>query len=63
MATGTYSVAGDVLRLIFATGIGGVEPGKVYELRWSIYRDSLTFSAVPGRQPLLAMAIKPFRRA
>ena len=60
--TGTYTVAGDVLRLVFDNEVTGVAAGKVYELRWSVYRDSLSFSAVEGREPLLAMTMKSFRR-
>jgi TRAP-type C4-dicarboxylate transport system substrate-binding protein len=60
--TGTYTVAGDVLRLVFDNKVVGVTPGKVYELRWSVYRDSLSFSPVEGREPLLAMTMKSFRR-
>lgn len=60
--TGTYTVAGDVLRLVFDNDVVGVTAGKVYELRWSVYRESLSFSAVEGREPLLAMTTKPFRR-
>jgi TRAP-type C4-dicarboxylate transport system substrate-binding protein len=60
--TGTYTLAGDILRLVFDNVVVGVTPGKVYELRWSVYRDSLSFAAVEGREPLLAMTMKPFRR-
>ena len=60
--TGTYTVAGDVLRLVFDNEVVGVTTGRVYELRWSVYRDSLSFSPVEGREPLLAMTMKPFRR-
>jgi TRAP-type C4-dicarboxylate transport system substrate-binding protein len=59
---GTYAFDGDVISLVFESRLGGVTPGKAYELRWSVYRDSLAFSAVPGREPLLANLIKPFTR-
>jgi hypothetical protein len=59
---GTYTVDGDVIRLVFRKGVGGVAPGKVYELEWSVYRDSLSFAAVPGRTALPAMLIRPFTR-
>jgi TRAP-type C4-dicarboxylate transport system substrate-binding protein len=60
--TGTFAVAGDVVRLVFDNGAPGVKPARVYELRWTVYRDSLTFSTASGRTPLLAMMIKPWTR-
>jgi Bacterial extracellular solute-binding protein, family 7 len=60
--TGTFAVAGDVVSLVFDNGAPGVEPGMVYDLRWSVFRDSLTFSTSSGRTPLLAMMIKPWTR-
>jgi TRAP-type C4-dicarboxylate transport system substrate-binding protein len=62
ISTGTYDVEGDIVRLVFATGVG-VQLGQAYELRWSVYRDKLAFSAVPGRQPLQALTVKPLTRA
>ena len=40
----------------------GTLVGRDYEMRWSRYRDSLTFARVPGREPLLALTIEPFTR-
>ena len=60
-ATAIYEVDGEVVRLVFETGIA-LQIGRPYELRWSVYRDSLTFSAVPGSEPLLAFTTAPYTR-
>jgi TRAP-type C4-dicarboxylate transport system substrate-binding protein len=60
-ATGTYVLDGDVVRLTFRTGVA-LQLGRVYELGWSVYRDSLAFTAVPGSEPLLAFLTAPYRR-
>ena len=60
-AVGTYSVQGDVIRLVFETG-AALQLGRPYELRWSVYRDALMFSAVPGSEPLLAFLTAPYTR-
>jgi len=60
-STGTYVVDGDVIRMIFRTGIA-LQLGRVYELGWNVYRDSLTFTAVPGSEPLQAFLTAPYRR-
>jgi hypothetical protein len=54
-------VEGEVVRLVFETGVG-LQLGRPYELRWNVYRDTLTFSAVPGREPLLAFLTAPYTR-
>jgi len=60
-AIGAYEVDGPVVSLVFERGIG-VQLGRVYQLRWSVYRDSITYAAVPGSEPLSAMLIKPWKR-
>ena len=50
-----------LIRIVFQTA-RFVRLGEVYELRWSVYRDSLTFSAVPGNEPLQAITFKPWVR-
>ena len=55
IARGTYSVRGKVSRLVFASGVG-VTRGQVSECTWSVYRDRLTFKAIPGRPSLLCDA-------
>jgi TRAP-type C4-dicarboxylate transport system substrate-binding protein len=61
LSTGTYEVDGDVVRLVFASGVA-VQLGRVYSLRWSVYRDSLRFEAVPGSEPLIALVLRPWSR-
>lgn len=60
-SVGTYSLQGDVIRFVFQTGIA-LQVGRPYELRWSIYRDALTFLAVRGSEPLLAFLTAPYTR-
>jgi len=47
-AKGTFSVAGKVVRFVFATGVG-VKPGAVAFCPASVYRDRLTFTRTRGR--------------
>jgi hypothetical protein len=54
-------VRGDVIRFVFDTGIA-LQLGRPYELRWSIYREVLTFSAAAGSEPLLAFLTAPYTR-
>ena len=60
-ATGTYSVQDDVVTILWQQGLG-IMPGSTNVLGWNVYRDSRTFSAVPGGEPLLALTIKLFAR-
>jgi TRAP-type C4-dicarboxylate transport system substrate-binding protein len=62
IVTGEYSVSGDVVTMVFQSGDWGVEIERPYELKWSVYRDQLTFSAVPGREPIKALIIRPLAR-
>jgi hypothetical protein len=50
-----------VIRLVFATGIG-LQLRRPYELKWSVYREKLTFSAAPGTEPLRAFLTAPYTR-
>jgi hypothetical protein len=61
---GTYRLAGNVIRLRYPRGCcGGVEkPGAVEALRWSVYRGTLVFSQLPGRQDDKWWILKPFTR-
>jgi C4-dicarboxylate-binding protein DctP len=59
--SGTHDIDGDTVRLIFETG-RFVRRGEVYALGWSVYRDSLTFSRVPGSEPLQAITAKSWKR-
>lgn len=49
---GTFTVTGNRVRFVFATGVG-VKPGAAAECKWSVYRDRLTFTAVPARPCLV----------
>ena len=63
VASGKYTARGDVVRMVFdPPAPPGTVVGKAYDLGWSRYRDSLSFSTVPGREPLDAMVVKPFTR-
>ena len=60
-SSGTYTLDGDVIRLVFETGIG-LQLGRQYELRWNRYRDSLRFSAPPRGEVLQAFLTEPYTR-
>lgn len=61
LSSGTYEVEGNVVRLVFESGLA-VQLGRVYSLRWSVYRDTLTLSAIPGSEPLTALVLSPWKR-
>jgi hypothetical protein len=48
---GTFAVTGNVVRFVFARGVG-LDPGATAYCTESLYRDRLTFHAVPGRSCL-----------
>jgi hypothetical protein len=57
-----FSVHGNVVGFVFSTRGPGYVPGRTYELRWSIYRDRLTFSELPSRSVLTWLPITPWTR-
>src|SRR5262249_4793022 len=57
-----FFVHGNVVGFVFPTRGPGIVPGRRYELKWSIYRDRLTFAELPGRSVLTALPIKPWTR-
>jgi hypothetical protein len=64
-AAGTYTVAGDTLTLTFTRSTGGearTRPGKVWDFRWSLYRDQLTLKRVAGKVSPTPTLAKPWRR-
>jgi len=61
LSSGTYEVDGDIVRLVFESGVA-VQLGRVYSLRWSVYRDTLTFAPVPGNEPLILLVMRPWKR-
>jgi hypothetical protein len=62
-ATGRYTEEGDVVNIVFETGPPVAPRRHVFRLNRSIYRDQLTFSTVPGREPLLYLIARPLTRA
>jgi hypothetical protein len=60
-ASGMCSVDGDVVIIVFEQG-PVAEPERAYTMNWNVYRDVLTFSTIPGRDPLLAFVARPFLR-
>lgn len=64
-AEGTYTVKGDLFVMTVAGAGGGAaknRPGEQFTFRWSLYRDQLTFRAVPGKVSPTGMLAKPWRR-
>jgi hypothetical protein len=62
-ATGSYSVAGDLVTFVFdPPGAPGVTPGVGYTMRWSVYRNLLTFAEAPGSPSITSLLIEPFTR-
>jgi hypothetical protein len=59
---GTYRLAGDVIRFRYPRGTSVEKPGAVETLRWSVYRGTLVFSELPGRQDGKWWILKPFTR-
>ena len=62
-AKGTFTINGN--QVTFTTTWqrpGAVPQPRVIVLRWSVYRDRLTFSDIPGRQPTPPLTIKPWTR-
>lgn len=57
-----FTVSGSLATFVFPRGVPGTVPGRHYVMRWSIYRDRLTWSSVPGRAPLGAFVITPWIR-
>jgi len=46
---GTFSVTGNVVRFVFASGVG-IPPGTIAFCAESVYRDRLAFTKIPGRR-------------
>jgi TRAP-type transport system periplasmic protein len=59
--TGGYTVAGNTIRFVWDHGLG-VRRGEVFMSLWSVYRDTLTFSAMPGRTKMAGLDVEPFKR-
>jgi TRAP-type C4-dicarboxylate transport system substrate-binding protein len=64
VVTGTYVVAGEVLRLTMRTCTANpCSPGMVTEYTWSRYRDTLSLGRRAGRPAWPALVVKPLRRS
>ena len=65
IGAGRYAVTERSVRVVF-TSAPSIKPlvGRVSWLRWSVYRDRLTFSAMPGRDgsALLPWKVHPWTR-
>ena len=58
-----FTTSGNVATLVFPVPApAGLVAGRIYTMRWSIYRDRLTWSHVPGRAGIDAFAITPWTR-
>jgi len=61
--TGTYTVYGDVVRLtIEACSHNPCTPGAAAEYSWSVYRDVLSLTGLPGRSAWPLLTAEPFSR-
>ena len=59
---GTYRVAGDVVSFVFSHHYPGLTPGRTYVMRFTLFRDRLTWSRVPGRPGLDALTVTSWTR-
>jgi hypothetical protein len=63
VATGRYSVEGDVMTLVYdAPAPRGYIAGNPYRQRWSIFRKSLRFSRVPRSDVDFVLLVNPLQR-
>ena len=63
VATGRYSVEGDVMTLVYdAPAPRGYIAGNLYRQRWSIFRKSLRFSRVPRSDVDFVLLVNPLTR-
>jgi len=61
---GSISVAGDVMTFVLKNRHGDMLPGRPYRIRFSLYRDRITFTDLPGRLcPLHLLTLEPWTRA
>ena len=58
---GAYSVAGHSIRFVWDSGVA-VQRGEVFVSRWSVYRDRLSFTPIPGRTKMAGLGVEPFTR-
>jgi hypothetical protein len=63
VAAVTYTVDGDVARFVVVKRDPCDAAGSVHYMRFSIFRDRLKWSMVPGREGFDDLTITPWRRA
>ena len=56
---GIYAVDGRSIRFVWDTGVA-VQRGEVFVSRWSVYRDRLSFTPIPGRTKMAGLDVEPF---
>jgi hypothetical protein len=59
-----FTVHGNTVDFVFGSTMSprGMVPGTAYRLRWSLYRDRLTFAKVAGRPTLELLPMTPWIR-
>ena len=63
VAKGKYTVSGDVMSLVYdAPVLAGYIAGNVYRHRWSVYRDTLTFSRFADSDADFVLLTNPLTR-
>jgi hypothetical protein len=61
---GSFSVVGHVVTFVSDTRHEGMLAGRPYAIGFSLYRDRLTFTDLPGRLcPLHLLTLEPWTRA
>jgi len=56
------AIRGDLATFVFTAGTTGLVAGRPYTMRWSIYRDRLTWAPAPGRDRLDLFVKVPWTR-
>lgn len=62
MGSGRFSIDGDVIRFVTDKRDPHDVPGRVVFMRFSIFRDRLTYSIIPGRVGWTYLPISPLTR-
>jgi hypothetical protein len=65
LSTGTYRVSGSTISIVWLTKDRALPPITMRRpgyLKWSVFRDRLTFSNLPGRKSPNVLTIHPFVR-
>jgi hypothetical protein len=62
LTSGTYNVRGDIVTIAWKTCVPTPCNPAAGQLKWSVYRDRLTFSELPGRSFLVQLTARPWTR-